>query len=187
MKTSKKKLTAIIGLALIIAMALSSTSYAIQNGTPDEENNWPYVCMVVTWDGVSPYVYLGTGCLIAPKVVLTAGHMTDDPSIAFVWVSFAPILPSWPPWDWNVVEEWYTHPDYGSPVGGGLPGFISHDVGILILEKKVKMDEYGELPTEGLVDTLQMKADVDLVGYGVQEMVHVPGGGPMCSATSSSG
>jgi len=40
------------------------------------------------------------------------------------------------------------------------------------------MDVYGELPEEGLVDTLEMKAPVDQVGYGVQEMVHVPGAGP---------
>jgi secreted trypsin-like serine protease len=179
MKTPKKKLTAVFSLALITVMALSSTTYAIQNGKPDKDNNWPYVCMVVTWDGVSEYVYLCTGSLIAPKVVLCAGHCTVPPGgIAMAWVSFDPVLPSWPPWDWNEVKSWHTHPDYCEYCGGGLPGFISHDVGILILEKKVKMDEYGELPTEGLVDTLPMKADVDLVGYGVQEMVHVPSGGP---------
>jgi len=41
-------------------MALSSTAYAIQNGQPDEDAH-PYVCWVVTWDGTSPFVYLGTG------------------------------------------------------------------------------------------------------------------------------
>ena len=34
------------------------------------------------------------------------------------------------------------------------------------------MDEYAALPEAGLVDTLKNKTDVDLVGYGVQEMVH---------------
>jgi len=97
MKTAEKELTAIFGVALIIIMALSSTANAITNGQPDGDAH-PYVGMVVTWDGASPYVYLGSGSLIAPKVVLTAGHMTDDPSIAFVWVSFDPIA-SWPPSD----------------------------------------------------------------------------------------
>ncbi len=179
MKTAEKKLTAIFGVALIIAMALSSTAYAITNGQPDGDAH-PYVGMVVTWDGVSDYVYLGTGSLIAPKVVLTAGHITaDEPDyiIKFVWVSFDPIA-SWPPFDWNVASDWYTHPDYKIGLDPQLKEWISHDVGIVILDKKVKMDTYGELPEEGLVDTLEMKATVDQIGYGVQEMFHVPGTGP---------
>lgn len=173
MKTAEKKLTAIFGVALITAMALSSTAYAITNGEPDGDAH-PYVGMVVTWDGVSPYVYLGTGSLIAPNVVLTAGHMTDDPSIAFVW--FGDPLVAWPPP--NVVESWYTHPDYEIGLAPQLKNWITHDVGILILEEPVYMDAYGLLPTEGLVDELEMMAPVDQVGYGVQEMFHVAGGPP---------
>lgn len=178
MKTSKKKLTAIFGVALITVMALSSTAYAITNGQPDGDA-YPYVGMVVTWDGASPYVYLGSGSLIAPKVVLTAGHMTDDPNIAFVWVSFDPIA-SWSPMgsDWNVVESWHTHPDYEILASPQLKDWITHDVGILILDEPVFMDPYGELPEEGLVDSLEMMAPVDQVGYGVHEMFHVPGAGP---------
>lgn len=186
MKTSKKKLTTIFSVALIIVMALSSTSYAIQNGTPDDENNWPYVGWIVTWDGVSPWVYLCTGSLIAPKVVLCAGHCTVPPGgIAMAWVSFDPTAEFPPPIPgiepgsgWNVVASWHPHPDYEIGLAPQLKNWISHDVGILILAESVFMDEYGELPEEGLVDTLKMKTDVDLVGYGVQEMIHVPGGGP---------
>ena len=178
MKTAEKKLAAIFGVALIIVIALSGTAYAITNGQPDGDAH-PYVGMVVTWDGDSDYVYLGTGSLIAPQVVLTAGHMTDDPSIAFVWVSFDPIA-SWSPMgpDWNVVESWHTHPDYEIGLAPQLKDWISHDVGILILEEPVFMDAYGELPEEGLVDTLEMMTPVDQVGYGVQEMFHALGAGP---------
>jgi len=68
------------------------------------------------------------------------------------------------------------HPDF--KIGGekGLTDWITHDVGILILEEEVILGEYAELPSQGLVDTLPMKQDVDLIGYGVQYQVH--GGGP---------
>lgn len=187
MKTAEKKLTAIFGVALIIVMVLSSTAFAITNGEPDGDAH-PYVGWVVTWDGVSNYVYLGTGSLIAPKVVLTAGHVTADTPdyiITHVCISFAPIA-SWPPppfglgpWpDWNVAASWYTHPDYEIGLAPQLKDWISHDVGILILSEEVEMDVYGELPEENLVDTLEMKTTVDQVGYGVQEMFHVPGAPP---------
>lgn len=182
MKTATKKLTAIFGVALIIVMALSSTGYAITNGQPDGDAH-PYVGWVVTWDGVSPYVYLGSASLIAPKVVLTAGHITADRPdyiIRFVWVSFDPHAvwsPLSHPEAWNVAESWHTHPDYEIGVDPQLKDWLSHDVGIIILDKKVKMDRYGELPEEGLVDTLEMKVPVDQVGYGVQMMVHEPGTG----------
>lgn len=176
MKTAENRLAAIFGVALIIVIALSSTAYAITNGQPDGDAH-PYVGMVATWDGVSEYVYLGSGSLIAPQVVLTAGHMTDDPSIAFVWVSFDSTA-SWPPFDWTVVAEWHTHPDYEIMAAPQLKDWINRDVGILILEEPIIMDTYGELPEEGLVDTLEMMTTVDQVGYGVQEMFHVPGAGP---------
>jgi len=184
MRTAEKKLTVIFGVALILVMASSSTAYAITNGQPDGDAH-PYVGMVVTWDGVSPYVYTCTGSLIAPQVVVTAGHCTCDPyaPITSVWVSFAPIASRPPPpWgggsDWNVAVDWDTHPDYEIGAAPQLKDWISHDVGIIILEEPVVMDDYGELPEEGLVDTLEMMIPVDQVGYGVQEMVHVPGAGP---------
>jgi len=117
MKAVEKKLTAIFGVALIIVMALSSTAYAITNGEPDG-NAHPYVGWVVVWDGESPWVYLGTGSLIAPKVVLTAGHVVaDEPDyiIEYVWVSFDPYAvwsPLSHPEEWNVAESWHTHPHY---------------------------------------------------------------------------
>ena len=176
MKVLKKKLTAIFGLALIMAMAFS-TARAIQNGTPDEENH-PYVCWIATWDGGPPYAYLSTGSLIAPDVVLCAGHATEPPGGIFMaWVSFAPEA-SFPPGggDWIVVESVHTHPAF--EIGGekGLTDWITHDVGILILKEPVFLDEYAELPLLGQVDTLPMKQEVDLVGYGGQYQVH--GGGP---------
>ena len=169
----------------MLVMLLSGTAQAITNGQPDEENNWPYVGLVVFdvyVEGVGNVpAWRCTGSLISPRAVLCAGHCTEGAVAARVWFDWNleddPGHYPWPGPDAVEVKEIHTHPDWEYLFGGGLKGFITHDVGILILEKKVKMDEYGELPTEGLVDTLPMKTDVDLVGYGVQEM-HRGGGQP---------
>jgi len=50
---------------------------------------------------------------------------------------------------------------------------------VVVLSERVKkkvVGEYAQLPEAGLVDTLENKTNVDLVGYGVQEQHH--GGGP---------
>jgi secreted trypsin-like serine protease len=183
MNLSRRHLIGIMVVVSSLAMLLSGPAYAITNGQPDGDAH-PYVGWVVVWDGESPWVYLGTGSLIAPKVVLTAGHVVaDEPDyiIEYVWVSFDPYAvwsPLSHPEEWNVAESWHTHPDYEIGVDPQLKDWISHDVGIIILDKKVNMDTYGELPEEGLVDTLEMNVPVDQIGYGVQMMVHVPGTGP---------
>ena len=182
MNLRRRHLIGILVVVSTLAMLLSGPAYAISNGQPDGDAH-PYVGWVVVWDGASPWVYLGTGSLIAPKVVLTAGHVVaDQPDyiIKYVWVSFdayAVWSPLSHPRDWNVAESWFTHPEYEIGVSPQLKDWISHDVGIIILDKKVKMDTYGELPAEGVVDTLAMNTPVDQVGYGVQLMVHVPSTG----------
>ena len=55
-----------------------------------------------------------------------------------------------------------------------MPGWISNDVGIVVLSEPVPesvVAEYGLLPTVGEVDTLRVMEYVDLVGYGVQYQV----------------
>lgn len=46
---------------------------------------------------------------------------------------------------------------------------------VIVLDEPVTLPRYAQLPIEGFVDTLPMKTDVDLVGYGIQ---FDQGGGP---------
>ncbi len=72
-----------------------------------------------------------------------------------------------------------TNPGFCIGCGNGLPGFAIRDVGVIVLSEPVPasvVSTYAQLPQAGVVDTLQNKAAVDLVGYGVS--VRLTGGGP---------
>jgi hypothetical protein len=164
----------------------------ITNGQPDGDDH-PYVGLLV-FDVYIPDVgnvpaWRCSGSLIAPDVVLTAGHCTDGAVAARVWFderlqdddgTF--LVPDYPAGGVVAIEGTpYTNPDYNSPDnpyggGNGLPAFSYRDVGVVVLDEPVYMDEMAELPDAGLVDTLKNKTDIDFVGYGVQEMIR--GGGP---------
>lgn len=145
---------------------------AITNGRPDSENEFPYVCLVVVDIEGAP-AFRGSGVLISPDVVLTAGHLTDGASDARVW--FDPVVEGNPDYPWGGPSAMegtpYTHPDYCLGCGPGLPSFLTNDVGIVVLDEAVTGIEPAKLPSAGFVDGLGMMTDVDQVGYGVQYQV----------------
>jgi hypothetical protein len=160
-----------ITFALVAAllMGLSGTAIAITNGQPDNSGH-PYVGLAV-FDVAGQPAWSATGVLISPRVFLTAGHATDGADAARVWfASDVTGNPDFPLGGASSIEASaiFTHPDFCIGCAQGLPGFDTHDVGVLILSEPVDMPEYGLLPAQGLVDALAMKTDVDLVGYGVQ-------------------
>ena len=151
----------LIGLALLLGIA--GVASAITNGTPDAGRH-PYVGLLVFDSAPGVPGWRCSGALISPTVVLTAGHCTDGAVAARIWfyedvtydsVPF-PLYPYGGPGSGAVEGTAYTNPKYRSaenPYGGGkgLPAFSYRDVGIVVLNEAVIMDEYASLPTSGLV------------------------------------
>ena len=160
--------------ALILALvgSFGDTALAITNGQPDGDNH-PYVCIVVVFDEKWEFVTSGSGVLISPMVVLTAGHVTEAGPHAYV--SFAPDGIMYGSLAGYVPGTTHTHPEYQIEYKPGLRGVLTHDVGVVKLTEPVIMTEYGTLPDEGIVDTLEMQTDLDVVGYGYND-IERPGG-----------
>jgi hypothetical protein len=185
-RTKMKKVVVGISLGLVLVLMLATVASAITNGVPDGGNH-PYIGLLVFDDEDGP-AWRCSGALIAPNVVLTAGHCTDGAVAARIWfdedvtydnIPF-PLYPYGGPGSGAVEGTPYTNPDYNSadnPYGGGngLPAFSYRDVGIVVLDEAVDVGGYAALPAAGLVDTLKNKTDIDFVGYGVSEQAQIPG------------
>jgi len=165
-----RKSLALCALALGVT-AFSSQSFAVTYGDLDGDTH-PYVGLLVFDTNGSPS-HRCTGTLLAPQVMLTAGHCTFGTSGGRVWFE-------------SDVESGI--PGNGYPFGGGTsielgfilthpgyqPGnFVLHDAGIVVLSEPVQMAEYGVLPPLGLLDELATQRGLQYqfftpVGYGLQ-------------------
>jgi hypothetical protein len=182
-----KKIIIAAIFAIVLVFSLVGVAGAITNGQPDGDNH-PYVGLLVFDYAPGMPGWRCSGTLIAPNVVLTAGHCTDGAVAARIWFDEklqaedgTYLVPDYPAGGVVAIEGTpYTNPDYQSPDnpyggGNGLPAFSYRDVGIVVLEEEVTDLGYGELPYAGQVDGLKNKTAVDFVGYGVQYQVQVPG------------
>ena len=177
-----KKATLAILLTLALLFSIVGFASAITNGQPDGDNH-PYIGLLVFDAAPGQPAWRCSGALIAPNVVLTAGHCTDGAVAARIWfdedVTYDnipyPLYPFGGPGSGAIEGTAYTYSEFCTGCGNGLPEFAHGDVGIVVLEKDVDVGGFAELPTAGLVDTLKNKAAIDFVGYGVQYQAQIPG------------
>ncbi len=164
----------VVLLTVVVLLALSVTAvHAVIWGEKDG-NDHPYVGLLV-FDVDGTPAWRCSGTLIAPTVVLTAGHCTSGADAARVWFD----------------SDLQNNPEY--PFGGststegtphahpGYDGFATFpntsDVGVVVLDEPVTDVGYGALPEEGAVGDLYYNRPpgppplMNIVGYGLQSVV----------------
>jgi hypothetical protein len=145
----------------------ASPAGAVLYGTPDG-NNHPYVGIVRFFDEEGTYLWRCTGTLIAPKVLLTAGHCTFGTASAEVWFTeTAPTTAEVRSGNYTrgITGTPYAHPNYDD--FATFPN--TSDVGIVVL-RRTGGSTFGQLPTAGLADSLYKHTLFDIVGYGLQDV-----------------
>jgi hypothetical protein len=163
--TKKTLMTAL--LVVILGLFAVAPAMAIRYGELDGERH-PYVGLMVAYDEDGNPFGRCSGTLIAPQLFLTAGHCTDAAHVE-IWFDADltdAALHNYPT-EGDVGGTPYTHPDYDPNA------FYTHDLGVVVLDEPVYMDEYGQLPAVGQYDYLATQRGRNddtftAVGYGLQ-------------------
>lgn len=170
-------------LVVICALVVAAPSGAITGGAPDGMKH-PYVGIVSN----GPMICSGT--LLSPTVLLTAAHCAAGATgVPTVRVSFDPNLASTPP-SQRVIFSGRLYADAYDP---NLPNNVhdpdTHDVAIVVFDSpvpsSVTQGKYGSLPTAGLVDTLPMNTQIEIAGFGVQDLLRGGGTKPQPDGSSA--
>jgi secreted trypsin-like serine protease len=151
----------------------SNRSSEITHGTLDG-NAHPAVVLIVMDVAGSP-AFRCSGTLIAPKLVLTAGHCAGEPGEftgmrVFTESDVENGNNNYPFAGPNTVEatEWHSHPLFTEAQ------FFLHDVGVVLLSKPVTLaaGQYGKLPSVNQLDSLKKGSATTFtaVGYGLQRI-----------------
>lgn len=162
-----------VAIVVFLFVATVSVSFAITEGGELDGDGHPYVGLMIAQDADGNPLWRCSGTLISPTLYLTAGHCTEAPA-AHVEIWFAAdveagIPGNGYPFNGDVGGTPYVHPDFNPNA------FFLYDLGMVVLDEPVVMDEYGTLPTLDQLDALAKrrgKQDVTFtaVGYGLQRI-----------------
>lgn len=163
-------------VALAVALTASPAA-AVTGGRPDNGAH-PQVGFIFA--ELEDGIVFCSGTLIAPRVVLTAGHCTDffdAAGVRSVLVSFDDVVTANS--TFYTSRRWRTHPDY---VDADWPFTV--DVGVVILNRSVDLP-LASLPEPGLLDGLlpdDGASDQTFVDVGYGQTGVDTGGGPPLAA-----
>lgn len=154
----------------MLALSTVAVTTAVTDGELDG-NGHPYVGLMIAQDESGNPLWRCSGTLISERLFLTAGHCTEAPAEHVeIWFD-ADVESGIPengyPYDGHVGGTPYTHPQYDPTA------FYLYDLGLVELDKPLKMDTYGALPKLDQLDAWKTRrgiadATFDSVGYGLQ-------------------
>ncbi len=179
----------LIALSTVVAaMALAGPASAI-SGDFVKDNEHPFVGLVVFYDANGDFVWRCTGSLLTPTVFLTAGHCADtvggavtarvyfqqDAGVNYDPATQVDPVSGYPEYcaDGTLGVTCATSDQlYNFDFSGSLTVPDTHDVGLVILDQPIMLDEYGVLAEANSLDQLATQRGLqDLTftvsGYGL--------------------
>ena len=180
----RRPLTLLALLASVVAVSVSPAGAVTGNFTKDNVHD--YVGLIAFYDANGEFLWRCTWLLLNPTTVLTAGHCTDVKAgavTAIFWASqeggalYDPVNDVEDPLTGYPSASVSNSADYPCATASTLLeyGYIGNvylhgnnaDVGMVILDNPIYLDDYASLAAEGSVDDLPVGTEVTVTGYGV--------------------
>jgi secreted trypsin-like serine protease len=161
-----KRFTALVALGALASFFGAVALRAITFGEPDNGRH-PFVgSLIAEFNGET--IQWCSGTLVSPTVFVTAAHClfgTEEEGIP-IWATFDEIIDADADGLIDAGVTLHTGTAVVHPLFPGAPN-DPHDVAVLVLDDPVNMPVYGELPTVGLLDTIDKQRTLfTTVGYG---------------------